>query len=239
MIVLVDADSLVWSSCYKFKESPEDDGWNDIEEAKGKFDEVLMKIINDLEADYELDRVLIFNGAKGNFRKEISADYKANRINRELPPILNELHQYVRDQYDSISAINEETDDVVARYWKNTVSVLGKYEVMIVSIDKDYKQLPCLMYNYGKKHQCVYDISEQEALSNFFSQMIIGDPADNVNYCKGYGIKFTEKYLIDCNSRYSYTKKVLKLYQSIYSDQAKTKFRECYQLLKLRTEEWN
>lgn len=236
MIVLVDADSLVWSSTYKVKESPEDDGWNDIEEAKGKFDEFLMKIINDLEVDYELEKVIVFNGAKGNFRKEISSDYKANRVNREFPPILEELHQYVREQYNSVSGINEETDDVVAKYWKSTTDLLGKNEVIIVSIDKDYKQLPCLLYNYGYKHQCLYDISEEEALQNFYTQMIVGDSADNVNYCKGYGIKFAEKHLANCKTKYSYCRKVYELYNKIYDKEAKEKFKECYQLLKLRTE---
>ena len=236
MIVLVDADSLVWSSTYKVKESPEDDGWNDIEEAKGKFDEFLMKIINDLEVDYDLDKVIIFNGAKGNFRKAISSDYKANRTKREFPPILEELHQYVREQYDSISAVDEETDDAVAKYWKSTSDILGKYEVMIVSIDKDYKQLPCLLYNYGIRHECLYDITEEEALQNFYTQMIVGDSADNVNYCKGYGPKFAEKHLSNCKTKYGYVKKVYELYLKIYAEEAKQKFVECYQLLKLRTE---
>jgi 5'-3' exonuclease len=236
MTVLVDADSLVWSSTYRFKEAPDDDGWNSLEEGKSKFDEVLMKIINDLEAMFDVDKVIIFNGAKGNFRKEVSKDYKANRKNRELPPILDELHQYVRDQYNSISGINEETDDVVAKYWKSITDVFGKEEAIIVSIDKDYKQLPCLLYNYGRNHQIVYDISDHEALYNFYTQMIVGDSADNVNYCKGYGPKYAEKQLEFCQSKFSFIRKVYELYLKIYNENAKEKYKECYTLLKLRTE---
>ena len=38
--------------------------------------------------------------------------------------------------------------------------------------------------------------------------MIIGDTADNVNYFKGKGKKFAEKYLADCDTKYQYTKKM-------------------------------
>lgn len=54
-----------------------------------------MKIINTIEVDHEVDKVITFAGARGNFRKQISKTYKANRIGREIPPILNELQEYV------------------------------------------------------------------------------------------------------------------------------------------------
>ena len=54
MIVLIDADSLIWSSCYKQKESTEDTGYHNIEEAKDKYNEVVMKIINTIEVDHEV-----------------------------------------------------------------------------------------------------------------------------------------------------------------------------------------
>ena len=39
MIILVDADSLIWSSSYKTKEQPEDTGYHTIEDAILKFDQ--------------------------------------------------------------------------------------------------------------------------------------------------------------------------------------------------------
>ena len=108
--------------------------------------------------------------------------------------------------------------------------------MIIVSIDKDYKQLPALIYNYHYKHRCVYDIEPVEALYNFYEQMIIGDSIDNVNYCKGYGKKYAEKLLKDCTSHYQFTKKVYELFKTIYKSKAKLKYIQCYNLLKLRTE---
>ena len=190
MILLVDADSLIFASCYKKREHPEDDKYyTDIADARNKFDQQFMAIVNKLEDMYSIDRVLTFSGSKGNFRKLITGKYKANRKKQELPPLLNEMHQFVKDQYDSVYGYGIESKDV------------GRDEVMIVSIDKDYKQFPCLMYNYHYKHQEILDISEDQAMYNFYEQMIMGDTADNVNYFKGKGKRFAEKYFAECTTK--------------------------------------
>ena len=65
--------------------------------------------------------------------------------------------------------------------------------------------------------------------------MIMGDAADNVNYFKGKGRKFAEKYFIECDTKYQYTKKMYELFKLQYKGKAKLKYIECYNLLKLRT----
>ena len=235
MIVLIDADSLIWSSCYKQKETPEDTGYHTIEEAKLKFDEVYMNIINTIEETYEVDKVMTFACARGNFRKEISKTYKANRIDREVPPILNELQVYVVEQYEAKRGAGVETDDLVATYWTNLTDTFGRDEVIIVSIDKDYKQLPCIIYDYHYKKQCYHNITEAEAKYNFYEQMIVGDTADNVNFCKGYGVKYVKNAFKDCVSDYNYIRVVFSLFKKIYKQKARERFIECYLLLKLKT----
>ena len=237
MILLIDADSLIFASCYKKREFPTDEKfYTDIDDSKAKFDQQFMSIVNKLEDMYSVDKVITFSGSKGNFRKLITSDYKANRKAVDLPPLLNEMHDYVKDQYESVWGHGIETDDIVARYWFELSNEIGRDNVMIVSIDKDYKQFPCLIYNYHYKHKVVLDISEDEALFNFYEQMIIGDTADNVNYFKGKGKKFAEKYLADCDTKYQYTKKMYQLFKYKYKSKARQKYAECYHLLKLRTE---
>jgi len=92
------------------------------------------------------------------------------------------------------------------------------------------------MYNYHYKHRVVLDISEDEALYNFYEQMIVGDTADNVNYFKGKGKKFAENYYKDCTTKYQYTKKLYELFKEQYKGKARQKYAECYNLLKLRNE---
>ena len=237
MILLIDADSLIFASCYRKRETPDDElYYTNIEDSRAKFDEQFMSIVNHLEEKYPIDKVLTFSGSKGNFRKLITPKYKANRKKQELPPLLNEMHQFVKEQYDSIWGYGIETDDMVARYWKQISDDIGRDEVMIVSIDKDYKQFPCLMYNYHYKHKVILDISEEEAMYNFYEQMIVGDTADNVNYFKGKGKKFAEKHFKDCTTKYQYTRKLYELFKQEYKGKAKQKYAECYHLLKLRTE---
>jgi 5'-3' exonuclease len=237
MILLIDADSLIFASCYRKRETPDDElYYTNIEDSRAKFDEQFMSIVNHLEDKYPIDKILTFSGSKGNFRKLITPKYKANRKKQELPPLLDEMHQFVKDHYDSIWGYGVETDDMVARYWKQISDDIGRDEVMIVSIDKDYKQFPCLMYNYHYKHKVILDISEEEAMYNFYEQCIVGDTADNVNYFKGKGKKFAEKHFKDCTTKYQYTRKLYELFKQEYKGKARQKYTECYHLLKLRTQ---
>ena len=237
MILLVDADSLIFASCYRKREFPTDEKfYTDIDDSKAKFDQQFMSIVNKLEDMYSVDKVITFSGSKGNFRKLITSDYKANRKAVDLPPLLNEMHDYVKDQYDSVWGYGIETDDIVARYWFELSNEIGRDNVMIISLDKDYRQFPALIYNYHYKHQKILDISEEEAMYNFYEQFIIGDSADNVQYFRGRGKKFAEKYLADCDTKYQYTKKMYQLFKDKYKSKARQKYSECYHLLKLRTE---
>lgn len=237
MVLLVDADSLIWSSCYRAKRNKDDDPFfTDIEEAKDKFDEVLMKIYNDLDDQVGVDMMEVYAASRGNFRKIIDPNYKANRYDIRKPTLLDQMQEYVLDHYEAIFGYGVETDDMVARAWYRYSKEIGRDNVMIVSIDKDYKQFPCLMYNYHAKRREIYDITEEEAMFNFYEQMIIGDTADNVNFCKGYGKKYAEKLLAGANSQYDYTKRVYGLFQEIYKGKAKDKYRLCYNLLKLKTD---
>ena len=89
MILLVDADSLIFASCYKKREHPEDDKYyTDIADARNKFDQQFMAIVNKLEDMYSIDRVVTFSGSKGNFRKLITDKYKANRKKSRITTII-------------------------------------------------------------------------------------------------------------------------------------------------------
>ena len=163
MILLVDADSLIFASCYKKREHKDDERfYTDIEDCKAKFDEQFMSIVNKLEDMYPVERVITFSGSKGNFRKLITSKYKANRIGQNKPPLLSEIHKHVTKTYKGIQGCGMETDDLVAAHWKSLSDIYGREKVMIVSIDKDYLQFPALIYKYNRKE--VLDISKYDAL---------------------------------------------------------------------------
>ena len=232
MILLIDADSLVFASCYKPREE-EGSFFENIEDVILKFDETFQRVVNELSELYDVTEVLVFNDSRGNFRKLITKKYKANRTGQNKPPLLSEIHKHVTKTYKGIQGCGMETDDLVAAHWKSLSDIYGRDKVMIVSIDKDYLQFPALIYKYNRKE--ILDVSKYDALKNFYTQMITGDTADNVNYFKGKGIKFAQKYYEDCDTKFQFTKKLYTLFKEKYKSKAKEKYAECYHLLKLRT----
>ena len=222
MIVLFDIDSLLYSSSY---------GQESAADACNKLDEVYQSIINKIE-DYHPIHSLINVGLPigENFRVKLDKNYKANR-KTEKPEFYKDVCDYAIEHYDLYQPRKEEADDLVARLWRQLTDIGEK--VIIVSIDKDYKQLPCLLYDYHYKRDGLYQISEEEALRNFFTQMIVGDTADNVNYLKGYGPKKAESILEGADSVYKYTRRVYTLFKEMYPSAARERFKTCHRLLKI------
>ena len=238
MKVIFDADSLIYASCFKKKddrEFTEDLFETDVNVAFNKFQVSFERLLDFLEEQVNVNEVVFCNGSKNNFRKDISATYKLNRTQKR-PEILPLLHDMVKLEYNSIYGDGVETDDVVATLWAEEVEKNGIDSVIIMSLDKDYKQFPCWFYDYNYKKRELVKISEQEANKNFYSQMIVGDSADNIKVCKGYGKVYAEKLFKDANNKYSLMNRTYRLYKEVYGDDAKAMFNEAKSLLTLKTD---
>ena len=224
MYILFDADTMIFASAITT---------DNIKQAKDGFDWKYKGLMFDLKQRFDIEGFFIFSGSKGNFRKLITPNYKANRKKQDLPPHLGELHDYVKETYGSVVGYGVETDDKIASYWYKA-QLKDRDNVVIVAIDKDYRQFPCLYYNYKK--QILEDITEQEAMFNFYEQMIVGDSADNINYCRGFGKAWFKKN-VDVNmSNYMMTKVVYTVFKQLFKGKARQKYVECYHQLKLRTD---
>lgn len=225
MKAIVDLDSAIYASCFNVET---------LNEAKDKLNTIIGSILDDLNETCELDDVVLCSGSTNNFRKTVLSSYKANRT-QDKPNFLNDLHKYAKEELDSKFTDGYETDDVVATLWKQSVEELGENSVIVVANDKDYKQLPCWYFDTYFKRRELYKISEVEALRNFYTQMIVGDSADNVNYCKGYGASYAKKLLKTAKKEYQFVFRVYRLFKELYGDDARNKFNECKNILKLRT----
>ena len=238
MKVIFDADSLIYASCFKKKddrEFPEDLFETDVNVAFNKFQVSFERLLDFLEEQVNVNEVVFCNGSKNNFRKDISATYKLNRTQKR-PEILPLLHDMVKLEYNSIYGDGVETDDVVATLWAEEVEKNGIDSVVIMSLDKDYKQFPCWFYDYNYKKRELVKISEQEANENFYSQMIVGDSADNIKVCKGYGKVYAQKLFKDAKNKYSLMNRTYRLYKQVYGDDAKAMFNQAKSLLTLKTD---
>lgn len=226
MILILDADSLIYSSCFNVET---------LDDAKDKFHNYLNSVLEDLSDVCEFDDVLICNGSTNNFRVALNSSYKANRKQKK-PNYLKEMHQYVKEEFNSYWTDGYETDDVVATLWKQNCEELGINNVVIAANDKDYKQFPCWFFDTYYTRRELVKIDDFEAEYNFYHQMIMGDNADNVKYFKGYGKGKAHKILKGAKTKYSLIRRVYYLFSEHYGKEAKSKFIECKELLKLRTD---
>jgi DNA polymerase-1 len=222
MIVLIDADSLVYSCAY---------GVETEVEAIAKFDENLMYIVNSIEEYYVVDFYYVYHGTKGrNFRYDVDSTYKANRKG-DRPEFYKALSNYVKQEYEAIQAEGEEVDDKIAKDWRYLTE--KGHEVCIVSIDKDYLQLPALIYNYGIHKRGFTRVTEESAKYNFWYQVLVGDSADNVKGAPGIGPKKAEKLLGGVCGDFSYLRRVASTYMEKCPENGLKRLRDTISLLKL------
>lgn len=168
--VLIDGDIIAYRAAY-FAEGKE------IEEAEDKADDLLGYILEQTTFDglpYE-----VYLTGQGNFRHEYSDTYKANRKG-EKPEHLTQIRDYLVEHWGASISDGEEADDMIAI----RATQLGPATI-VASVDKDFLQLPCRHYNFGRGEWTT--VEEFEGLKFFYTQILTGDRADNVIGLHGVG----------------------------------------------------
>jgi len=145
----------------------------------------------------DLEGVETYQGfltGKTNFRNEIAvtAPYKGNRTSAK-PKHLEILREYMIDGWGFSVSDGQEADDDIA-----TAHVAHNYQSIIASIDKDMAQLKGKHWNFVKKEMT--EVNEEEALLNFYRQVLTGDRVDNIIGLKGIGPVKADKILNGCTS---------------------------------------
>lgn len=117
------------------------------------------------------------------FRKQLYPEYKANRV-APRPKFYNEIRQLLVDTYDAEIVSGIEADDALGIHQtrelkgQDAFAVPGLQTSVIVSIDKDLHQIAGCHYNFVK--QQFADVTVEEALRYFYTQLLTGDSADNI-----------------------------------------------------------
>jgi hypothetical protein len=217
MIALVDADVVAYRIAFGCNDEPE-------------------KVAIAKAAEFLEDLVFTFANAddcegyltgKDNYRHEIAktAPYKANRV-AEKPKHLGIIREYMISAWAFSVQEKQEADDAISI----RAYALGEEDYIICSIDKDLDNVRGWHYNFGKNER--YFVKEEEAIRNFYRQVLTGDRVDNVPGLPGIGPKKAEKILQDCCTEEELYKAVLEAYKgdvSLLTEQA--------QLLWLRRKE--
>jgi DNA polymerase-1 len=186
--MFVDTDSIFFKIAYKSKNQSE------LRKNYNSFCNKMKMEVSDKMVNPFTDELQVLYAVKGtgNFRKDLSPDYKSQRpeLDKEVRDKLNYLHKYAVSK-GAIQADGMEADDLVSIWAHEALD--RKEEYVICGIDKDLLQIPGHHYNYGKDTWKL--INEEEALHNLYLQCLTGDATDNIPGLKGIGPKKAEKIL--------------------------------------------
>ena len=181
MKLLVDADYIVYKSCAG---AETDIDWgDDVIMVVSKFSEAMNNVQKDLSKIKQQflwdtpEMVLFFSDSK-NFRKKIYPDYKGHR-NRKKPCGYRRVISALSDMYEVIRMPELEADDAMGIY---ATEHPGN---VIVSPDKDMKQIPGRLYNMDE----MFTITPEEGKKWHYIQTLAGDQTDGYSGVPGIGIK--------------------------------------------------
>ncbi len=130
--------------------------------------------------------VLFFSDSK-NFRKLVAPDYKGHR-NRKKPCGYRRVINKLKESFPVITYPNLEADDAMG-IW----ATKEPYKHIIVSPDKDMKQIPGLLFDMK---DAVQEITPEAALEWHYIQTLAGDATDGYSGVPGLGVK-RAKVLLD------------------------------------------
>lgn len=196
MKALVDADILV----YRFGFASEGDP---AEFALARLSEFL----DNLQMMDGIDEVWGYLTGSNNFRNEIAktAPYKGNRVMAK-PYHYQLLREYMERAWGFEVIDGMEADDAIGiEAYRHEPE-----ETIIVSIDKDLNMIRGHHYNFVKEEK--YFVTEEEAIRNFYLQILTGDKIDNIIGLDGIGPVKSKKLLKDCNTELEMYEAVLKAY---------------------------
>ncbi len=120
---------------------------------------------------------IVYLTGRGNFRRMITPSYKANRDPTMRPRFEVEAREYLTRRYRAYTIPGIEADD--------SIGLEMDEESVCVSLDKDLDMLAGNHYNWVRDE--FYAITPEQAHTNLYCQMLMGDTADNVFGVPGIG----------------------------------------------------
>ena len=187
MKLLIDADFIVYKSCASAEYDI--DYGDDVIVVGSSFKEAYgntIRELNKIKNQYFDGELILFFSDSVNFRKTVDPDYKGHR-NRKKPCGYKRVINKLADNYPLIRMPTLEADDAMGIY------ATSNDDCIIVSPDKDMKQIPGILYNLTE----TFTITEQEGWKWFLIQTLAGDSTDGYSGAPGFGIKTSAKFFAD------------------------------------------
>lgn len=195
-LALVDADVLVYRVAFASEDEEE-------ELCFARAKELLFEIVY---TELNCNDYKAYLTGSGNFRYMVAttAPYKGNRKDTARPKHYEALRAYLQRLGAEVIE-GQEADDAIAIEASKEPGTSW-----IVSIDKDFDQVPGWHYNFVRKEK--YYVSEEEGIRSFYTQILTGDRVDNIIGIKGIGPVKAEKILADCKTEREYYDACVKAY---------------------------
>ncbi len=180
MKLLIDADFTVYKCCAA-AESEIDFG-DDVIVVTSTFKDAyscVKRELNKISNKFgDFDEMILFFSDSKNFRKDIQKDYKGHR-NRKKPCGYRRVINKLSEEYSVIKMPTLEADDAMGIY---ATQYPGN---IIVSPDKDMKQIPGMLYNFDES----FTVIKSEGAKWHLVQSMAGDNTDGYAGVPGIGVK--------------------------------------------------
>jgi len=178
-IALIDSDIIAYKAAYLTQDGEEQDAIEACDRIHDMWTD---------KANCDICVPCISSGER--FRAKAWPEYKAHRT-QEPPKHLAAIKKHLREMENVVWQDGLEADDILGiLHTRNP-----KYETVIVTIDKDLKQIPGRHYNPDRDTH--FTVSEEEGERYRWLQVLTGDPGDNYPGIPGIGPKKAEKMLAD------------------------------------------
>ncbi len=134
----------------------------------------------------------LFVTGENNFRHQVYPEYKANRLKLQRPQHLQAVKDHLLVNWNAVESDGCEADDLCGI--EQTANSHAGVESMICSIDKDLDMIPGWHFSPEIQRKGVivkpdrrYLVSPHQGLEFFYTQLITGDPTDNIKGVRGMG----------------------------------------------------
>lgn len=153
---------------------------------------ILQEIYDTLKLSVQRGRVYL-SAHQPTFRHRLATirPYKGTRDPSHRPFWYDAIGDYLQENWPVVEGREgyEADDDMAIAHMK-----MGKGSCL-ATIDKDLDMIPGYHYHFVDKRK--YNVTMNDAFYNFWTQMLVGDAADNIQGCPGVGPKKAEKALTE------------------------------------------
>lgn len=174
------------------------------------------KLIESILEDTGATDCRIFLSGKDNFREEVAVTkpYKGNRDDLHKPLHYQEIRDYLINVWQAEVVEGMEADDMMGIVQTHNMEHVDEYDTIICTLDKDLRMIYGRHYNWRTK--MTEFIDESTANYNFYKQLLMGDPTDNIQGVPKIGEKTAEKILAGCTDEKEMLDAVLDAYYTGY-----------------------